>query len=84
MGSIQQQLGYTSLKHDKLIIKVDTAKECFCIRERKFQNRIKERIKIPFFKTVSAFANYDGKIVFGVSENGSIEGIVDLKNTSSA
>ena len=36
----------------------------------------KETITNSFLKTVSAFANYrDGKIIFGISDNGDIKGI---------
>lgn len=71
------------LKHDKLIIKVDTAKECFLYPEKESSKiELKRELTDSFLNTVSAFANYDGgKIVFGVSENGSIEGIVDPEKT---
>lgn len=43
---------------------------------------LKRELTDSFLKTVSAFANYGGgKIVFGVSENGSVVGIVDPEKT---
>ena len=43
---------------------------------------LKRELTDSFLKTVSAFANYGGgKIVFGISENGSVVGIVDPEKT---
>ncbi len=42
----------------------------------KFNVEFKEKISRSFLKTVSAFANYhDGKILFGVNDNGEVVGI---------
>lgn len=42
----------------------------------KFNLEFKEKISRSFLKTVSAFANYhDGKILFGVNDNGEVVGI---------
>lgn len=33
-----------------------------------------------FFKTVSAFSNYDGGVIlFGIDDNGKVKGITDVK-----
>ncbi len=40
----------------------------------------KEMITNTFFKTVSAFSNYDGgEIFFGIDDNGNIQGLPDVK-----
>lgn len=40
----------------------------------------KEKISDTFLKTVSAYANYcDGKIIFGISKDGSIVGVLDAE-----
>ena len=42
----------------------------------------KESVSNTFLKTVSAFANYgDGRILFGVDDNGKIVGMSDLPQT---
>lgn len=42
----------------------------------------KEKISKSFLKTVSAFANYNtGKIIFGISDDGKIVGIDDIKDS---
>ena len=47
-----------------------------------FKVELKRELTDSFLKTVSAFANYGGgKIVFGVSEDGSIVGIADPEKT---
>ena len=40
----------------------------------------KETITNTFFKTVSAFSNYNGgTILFGVDDNGNVKGLPDVK-----
>ena len=42
----------------------------------------KETITNTFFKTVSAFSNYDGgKILFGIDDDGNIKGLADVKQS---
>ena len=44
---------------------------------------LKEAINRTYLKTVSAFANFgDGKIYFGITDNGEIKGIDDPRSAS--
>jgi len=49
-------------------------------RKEKFDLELKREITETFLKTVSAYANYcDGKIVFGIDDNGEVIGINDAE-----
>lgn len=51
-------------------------------RER-YNLELKETVTKRFLKTVSAYANYnDGKIIFGIDDDGKITGLDDTKNES--
>ena len=53
-----------------------------CPEKESSKVELKRELTDSFLKTVSAFANYGGgKIVFGVSEDGSIVGIADPEKT---
>ena len=42
----------------------------------------KESITNTFLKTVSAFSNYDGGVIyFGIDDNGNIKGLSDVKQS---
>ncbi|TJX15372.1 AAA family ATPase [Tissierella creatinini] len=52
-------------------------------RKEKYNLEFKESISKTFLKTVSAYSNYnDGKIIFGIDDNGNIIGIDNIKEAS--
>ncbi|MFA5513692.1 MAG: RNA-binding domain-containing protein [Sphaerochaetaceae bacterium] len=51
--------------------------------KEKYNLEFKESISKTFLKTVSAYANYnDGKIIFGITDDGKIIGMGDIKEES--
>lgn len=51
------------------------------IAKEKYNLELKEMVTKGFLKTVSAYANYnDGKILFGIDDDGNITGLDDPKN----
>lgn len=51
-------------------------------RKEKFNLELKENVSRTFLKTVSAYANYnDGRIIFGIDDEGNLVGIDDLEDS---